>query len=206
MWRKNRRPVTDKCIGVDVNRNYDVHWQLGDREKDPCEEVYKGNEPFSEIETRAIRDLLTRVKSTCFLYISIHTFGNSILFPNGWAVDRHNRYDKLLEVASMGAHHGKGKNGKAYKVDQSGSGLYVAAGGSDDWAIDALNIPFAYTFEVGEEQFGFQLPEALLPAALNESYRIIKAMTYKALSLVKKEVILKRYDKPEDDFEDDSEQ
>lgn len=205
MWRKNRRPVTDDCIGVDGNRNYDAHWELGDHEKIPCEEVYKGTEPFSEPETQAIRDLLTKVKSTCFLYISVHTFGNSILFPNGWTVEKHKRYDGLLEVAKMGAHHGKGKLDTKYIVDQSGSGLYVAAGGSDDWAIDALDIPFTYTFEVGEEQYGFQLPESGLLRPLRESYRIIKAMTYKALSLVKKEVILERYDKFVDDFEEDVE-
>lgn len=27
MWRQNRRQVTPTCIGVDLNRNFEITWQ-----------------------------------------------------------------------------------------------------------------------------------------------------------------------------------
>lgn len=183
MWRKNRRPIDENCIGVDGNRNYDAHWFLGDREKIPCEEVYKGEMPFSELETQAIKNLLTRVKSTTILYISIHTFGNSILFPNGWSVEKNWRFESLLKVAQAGAVAASRLYGSKFKADQSGSGLYVAAGGSDDWAIDKLNIPFCYTFEIGAEELGFQVPTEKLKQTVEEGWAAIRAMIEKSLSI-----------------------
>lgn len=183
MWRKNRRPITDKCIGVDGNRNYDAHWEMGERETIPCQEVYKGNMPFSEPETQAIRSLLTRVKGSTIMYISIHTYGNSILFPNGWSVEHHARHNQLLQIAKAGANHATSLYGSKFVADQSGSGLYVAAGGSDDWAIDALNIPFCYTFEIGAEELGFQVPENKLKQTVEEGWTAIRAMSVEALSL-----------------------
>lgn len=183
MWRKNRRPVDEKCIGVDGNRNYDAHWELGENEKIPCNEVYKGRMPFSEPETQTIRSLLTRVKASTFLYISIHTYGNSVLFPNGWTLERHARYNQLLQVARAGANAAANLYGSKFTFDQSGSGLYVAAGGSDDWAIESLNIPFCYTFEIGAEDFGFQVPENKLKQTVEEGWTAIRAMTVEALSM-----------------------
>jgi len=45
--------------GVDLNRNYAVDWNKpGGNSKIPCEESYRGVHPFSEPETKAIRDFL----------------------------------------------------------------------------------------------------------------------------------------------------
>jgi murein tripeptide amidase MpaA len=77
MWRKTRRPLGNGCFGVDGNRNFDAEWHLGEREKRPCDEVYRGEIPFSEREVRTVRKIMNRVRDSCFLYITIHTFGNS---------------------------------------------------------------------------------------------------------------------------------
>lgn len=188
MWRKNRRPITPECVGVDINRNYDAHWELGDREKIPCEEVYKGTEAFSEPESSVIKNILTSVKSSCFLYISIHTYGNSILFPNGWTVNKHERFDQLMDIAKAGAKVVEQKFHSKFIADQSGSGLYVAAGGSDDWAIDKLDIPYCFTFEIGAEELGFQVPKSGIKKAVEEGWEAIRAMVYKALSFKSSDV------------------
>lgn len=156
---------------------------MGENEKYPCQEVFKGKMPFSEPETQAIRNVLTRVKTQAILYISIHTYGNSILFPNGWTVEHHARHEQLLKIAKAGATAATSLYGSKFSADQSGSGLYVAAGGSDDWAIDASNIPFCYTFEIGAENLGFQVPENKLKQTVEEGWIAIRAMTFEALSL-----------------------
>ncbi len=183
MWRKNRRTINEKCVGVDGNRNYDVYWEMGKDENDPCNEVFKGEMPFSEAETQAVRNVLTRERLMALLYISIHTYGNSILFPNGWSVQKHEKYEQLLDIAKAGANAAKSLYNSHFNVDQSGTGLYVAAGGSDDWAIDALNIPFCFTFEIGNENLGFQVPENKLKQTVEEGWTAIRAMTVRSLQL-----------------------
>ena len=65
--RKNMNPnllkynlcpdLTD--TGVDLNRNYGVDWyKPGGNSDEPCAQDYRGTAPFSEPETRAIRDFL----------------------------------------------------------------------------------------------------------------------------------------------------
>lgn len=181
MWRKNRRPSSKECIGIDGNRNYDIKWSQGDRERLPCAEVYRGPTPFSEAETQTIRNIMMRIKKVCKMYISMHTFGNSILYPYGWSVQPHPRHAELHQVAKAGA-IAAAKIGGTFKPQQSGSGLYVAAGGSDDYAID-IGIPFAYTFEIGDEEYGFALPEKHLKETLKHSWAVIKGMVLQVVRM-----------------------
>jgi len=63
-WRKNRRPTGKQTYGVDLNRNWGRVWdapvpkELAEDLSDPRSDVYAGEHPFSEAETRAIRDFL----------------------------------------------------------------------------------------------------------------------------------------------------
>lgn len=181
MWRKNRRPSSKDCIGIDGNRNYDIKWSEGYREGDPCAEVYRGPTPFSESETRTIKKIMMRIKNVCKMYISMHTYGNSILYPYGWALYPHPRHAELHRVAQAGA-TAAAKIGGSFKAMQSGSGLYVAAGGSDDYAIE-IGIPFAYTFEIGDEEYGFALPVKHLKESLNHSWAVIKGMVLQVIRM-----------------------
>jgi Zinc carboxypeptidase len=61
--------------------------------------------------------------------------------------------------------------------------LYVAAGGSDDYAIDQGGIPLAFTLELGAEELNFAVPESHLKQTLNEGWIVIKAMTLEALKI-----------------------
>lgn len=64
-WRKNKRDNNRNGVfdieedGVDLNRNYDFYWFLGGT-RDSTNEYYRGPGPFSENETRAVRDLVFR--------------------------------------------------------------------------------------------------------------------------------------------------
>jgi hypothetical protein len=82
-WRKTgyRPPQLDTCrivqgaggdsCGADINRNFDINWIYGDTLWDstgssPSErfDYYRGPGPFSEPESRAIRDLALKIKPT----------------------------------------------------------------------------------------------------------------------------------------------
>lgn len=56
----------DQCAGhdeygVDLNRNYGTDWAIGGgSETGPCAGNFRGEAPFSEPETQAIRDFLIK--------------------------------------------------------------------------------------------------------------------------------------------------
>lgn len=84
-WRKNRQPsnVSD-CVGADLNRNFEFYWSTSASSRNPCSYVYSGDEAFSELESRAIRDLLHSINTTCRMYLTLHSFGNYLLYPWGY--------------------------------------------------------------------------------------------------------------------------
>jgi len=51
----------EESKGVDLNRNYDMFFAVDETSSSgkPCAEDYRGPYPFSEPETRAIRDFVT---------------------------------------------------------------------------------------------------------------------------------------------------
>jgi hypothetical protein len=71
--------------GVDLNRNYDYQWNAtcDSGSPDPAAEDYRGSAPFSELETKTIRDLAL---SHNFSYaISFHSGAELVLYPWGYA-------------------------------------------------------------------------------------------------------------------------
>src|SRR5262249_11263007 len=55
-WRKNRRVNMPRCEGVDLNRNWSVGWGGNNGSSaDPCSDVYRGTDPWSEPDAVAVR-------------------------------------------------------------------------------------------------------------------------------------------------------
>jgi len=83
MWRKNRVVNSDTSIGVDLNRNYGPYeyWNapINGSSENPDEVTYRGTEPFSEIETRAVRDFV--LSKNIKLALNYHTYGNILIYP-----------------------------------------------------------------------------------------------------------------------------
>ena len=71
-------------MGVDLNRNYGVDWSLTSElfksASDPCFEFYPGKTPFSEPESRAVRDFMASHGDVKFV-INFHSNGNSFIWP-----------------------------------------------------------------------------------------------------------------------------
>jgi hypothetical protein len=106
--RKNRNDTLGSCnlcetspywgnqFGVDLNRNNPYHW--GGAGVDPCGTTYQGTAAASEPETyylndyvrsiipdqRANDDLARAPDHTTGLLISLHSYGNLVLWPWGW--------------------------------------------------------------------------------------------------------------------------
>lgn len=86
MWRKTRsrnHPGSDACPGIDINRNYDHYWGTTASAGNPCAITYEGPIPFSEPETRIVRDVVFQHLDRTMMYLALHSFGNMFLYAWG---------------------------------------------------------------------------------------------------------------------------
>ena len=75
-WRKNRRLNKDGSYGVDLNRNFSIGFKKGTKMNS---NVYGGEEPFSEPETRAIKEFVDSHENIT-IALDYHSQGN-VFFP-----------------------------------------------------------------------------------------------------------------------------
>lgn len=85
----------DWAGGVDLNRNYAIAWEKG--VSDLYSSIYRGSAPFSEPETKALRDFVLEHN---FMYaISFHSGLELILYPWGSTYDPAPDAAKFLEIS-----------------------------------------------------------------------------------------------------------
>ena len=154
-WRKNRWQDDDgEPWGVDLNRNYGFNWAWENfgSSPNPQSEVFRGESPFSEVETQAVR--LLCLEHDFELALNYHTFGNYLVHP--WGFD-----DGLTEDDDIFKSFGRAMaDENSFLV---GTGMetvgYTVNGDSDDWMYGEQlekNKILSFTPEVGSNlQDGF---------------------------------------------------
>ncbi|XP_037814500.1 carboxypeptidase B-like [Lucilia sericata] len=181
LWRKNRRPSnSSKCLGADLNRNFDFNWAYSGVSKNACSEIYCGDEAFSEPESRALKDLLNNINATCRMYLTLHSYGNYLLYPWGYEKSLPSTWPYLDAVARAGARAIKKASGTVYAVGGAANVLYPAAGGSDDYAFALAKIPVVICMELPSGGNNFDPPSDKIQAIVEESWLGIRAMALEA--------------------------
>ncbi|CAJ1086940.1 carboxypeptidase B2 [Xyrichtys novacula] len=182
MWRKNRS--TNKgsnCIGVDLNRNFDANWCTEGASPEPCTEIYCGAFPESEPESQAVADFLRSHKDTVQLYISIHSYSQMLLFPYSCTLEEAENHSDLLEMAGAAVQKIRRYYRNSYRYGAGAKTIYLAPGGSDDWAYN-LGIKYSFTFELQDRgRYGFLLPPSFIPQACNEALIGVKTIALKVI-------------------------
>jgi carboxypeptidase T len=131
--RRNCRvpdPATQSCAtsprsGVDLNRNYGVDWGGVGASADRSADDYRGDSPFSEPETRNVRDLVTSHQVT--VLTSLHTYAAMVLRPPG--------QDATPDTADETAYAALGQtlaNANGYRSVRSRD-LYENSGTAAEW-------------------------------------------------------------------------
>ncbi|KAF3706316.1 Carboxypeptidase B2 [Channa argus] len=182
MWRKNRSvSKTSPCIGVDLNRNFDANWCTEGASSEPCSEIYCGAFPESEPEAQAVANFLREHKDSVLLYLSIHSYSQMLLFPYSCTLEEAENHKELLEMAKEAAQSIRRHYRNPYKYGAGARTIYLAPGGSDDWAY-ILGIKYSFTFELQDRgRYGFLLPPSEISKACNEALIAVKTIALKVL-------------------------
>ena len=154
-WRKNRRSPVPPDIGVDLNRNYGYKWGYSNWGSSgrPWDDTYRGPSPFSEPETRIIRDFLaTYQPHNC---MDIHTFGQYNLYPWGYGnvcPPDQAMLDEVVDTFQTNNHYPISLTGQVY------SAIYPCNGLSVDWEYSDTAgkfVTYAFTCELGTTDFWY---------------------------------------------------
>lgn len=149
MWRKNRRDNFDGTHGVDLNRNYGYQWGINNYGSSPAtaSEVYRGEEAFSEPETKAVQYFCNNHEfQVCY---NNHCHGNLLIFPWNYLEGVNLADAAFLTMAEKLTEENHFWTGTAFQVLN-----YTVNGNADDWMFgETMTKPpiYAFTPEIGPD-------------------------------------------------------
>ncbi|KAE8604295.1 hypothetical protein XENTR_v10014662 [Xenopus tropicalis] len=177
MWRKNRyQDANNKCVGVDLNRNFNASWGTGFSNDEPCSEIYAGSGPESENETKAVASYIRDNISSLKAYISFHAYGQMLMYPYGYKSEKPPNSKKLDKIAVSALKALSTLYGTSYTHGPIATTIYPVSGSSIDWAYDE-GMKYSFAFELRDEgQYGFLLPENQIKKTCMETMLAVKAI------------------------------
>jgi len=160
-WRKNRNEsVGDETeVGVDLNRNWDIDFGGAGSRGDPGSDTYHGEEPFSEYETKYLRDLI--IEEDIDSYQNIHSYADCLLIPYMYTDDPspHDDWYRGMAGHMTSLTSLMGDESQQYSYGQPHEEIgYSAAGGAADWAYAKEGLQ-GLTFEIHTGGHEFYPPE-----------------------------------------------
>jgi carboxypeptidase T len=165
-WRKNTNNPSScgfPFYGVDLNRNGSFLWNVcgdGCSSGNSCSITYRGVSPGSEPETQAIEAYMGEIfedqrgedldapapVDTNGLFISLHSYGNMIIYPWDWTGQPAPNMTGLRSLGRKLGFHNR------YSVCNTANCLYGVDGSHTDYAYGAFGVA-SYTYELGTTFF-----------------------------------------------------
>jgi carboxypeptidase A2 len=178
LWRKNRRNNEgSSCVGVDLNRNWDQWWDGPGSSPLPCSDTYRGTHGDSEPEVQGVEAQLQSIGgSNIVLYMDVHCYSQLWLTPWSGNTAKPSDYADLLAGGQAAAAAIQAVHGRTFRVGTPPDLLYVANGGSLDWAKAVAGVKYTYAPELRPAtagEGGFVIP----PSNINPSGEEIFAGT-----------------------------
>ncbi|XP_071999192.1 carboxypeptidase B [Engystomops pustulosus] len=175
MWRKTRSVnKNSSCIGTDPNRNFNAGWCTVGASNRACDDTYCGATPESERETKALADFIRANVGKIKAYLTVHSYSQMLLFPYSYSYSLARDHTELNNVAKGAVSALTALYGTKYTYGPGGTTIYLAAGGSDDWAYDA-GVKYSFTFELRDTgRYGFALPESQIKPTCEETLLAVK--------------------------------
>ena len=116
---------------------------------------------------RNIRDFILKNKDQIKFFNTIHSYSQLVLLPWGFTTTPAPGYDNLKSLADKSNEALHAVHGTNYEVGCIPCMLYIASGGSMDWALGEAGIPYSYGMELRDTgHYGFVLPpEQIIPTS-----------------------------------------
>ncbi|XP_059061021.1 carboxypeptidase B-like [Achroia grisella] len=181
LWTKNRRVNDHECVGVNINRNFNIRHSGPGSSNNPCSDNYHGSEAESEIETRAIRDILTLHQGRIKLFLNLQSFGSHVLFGYGNVSLPPNGLILHFLAVQMAASIQNYKD-RNYTVGNIGSILGEQPGIATDFATEERYVGYSYTINIAsygndgniDNNNGHLVEDLYLEEAAEEVWEAIK--------------------------------
>uniref|UniRef100_A0A8C5M8M7 Carboxypeptidase B n=1 Tax=Leptobrachium leishanense TaxID=445787 RepID=A0A8C5M8M7_9ANUR len=178
MWRKTRSVNSGStCFGTDPNRNFNAGWCTVGASSRACDDTYCGSTPESERETKALANFIRSNLSSIKGYLTVHSYSQMLLFPYSYSYALARDHTELNTVAKNAVDQLFTLHRTRYTYGPGGTTIYLAAGGSDDWAYD-VGVKYSFTFELRDTgRYGFLLPESQIKATSEETMLAVKSIS-----------------------------
>ena len=180
LWRNNRHILPDGNVGTDLNRNYGYKWGLDNigSSPDTQSEVYRGDAPFSEPETQAVKYLVENHEFR--LALNYHAWGNFFIYPLGYTEEPADDIGTFKNIGDLLTYESRFVHGTGFETVS-----YFTNGDSDDWMYldESKNSILSFTAEVGSELQTFwpalddveNLCKLVLPQNLNAAFFLLNS-------------------------------
>jgi len=199
LWRKNRRPISvSNCasaVGVDLNRNYSYEWRLqndspcadycsSDRSclnddigasDDPTSEIYRGPQPESEPEVKAIKSLIDNPSRHFRAQLDYHNYSQLILYPWGFTQSGTDDSRTLSQLAARMSDDLFSVDRVRYFPEQA-IDLYALTGSSIDYAYGVNHVPAPFVVEMRPRCCDFTVPESEIPLVNQENWAAARSL------------------------------
>jgi len=193
MWRKNRnykKGHEGMCVGVDPNRNWNVHWSKtmrdGKVQRDRvnrCSSTFAGPSALSEAEPQAIAKYIASRRGRVKAFLDVHSYSQEVLPPgcNGYPINKKDR--DLLKKGSVALTQALSHKGVKYTTGNCAEIMYACSGTAHDWAFNK-GIKQSYCVEVRPGEFGsggFVLPASEIHPTSQELLAGVLGLTAQAV-------------------------
>ncbi len=160
--QNNIKDYKANARGVDLNVNFDANWGHGEQNKTTIgAQNYIGKFPFSESESRALKNFTYLVKPQ--LTVSFHSKGEEIYYEfnqKGKDLERDLYLAKIIQKSN------------GYKIVTPKNSV----GGYKDWCVSKLKIP-SFTIEVGNDNLTHPIKENHLGEIYKKNKDVILDLT-----------------------------
>nr|CAD7425782.1 unnamed protein product [Timema monikensis] len=141
---------------------------------DPCEDTFSGTKGFSEAESQALQKYALKYKKRIKMYLTLHCYGNLILYPWGFTKKLPENWKDLHDLAVKASEAHVKAGGEKYTIGSSTNVLYPAAGGSDDWMKGVIGVDYSYTIEMTQTHGGFIMSSVLINETVVRFFEAIR--------------------------------
>jgi len=133
MHRKNMANNSgSRCVGVDLNRNWDAHWASGGSSGSACSDTFHGPAAMSEPETKVIAKVMAEAPMS--VYIDTHSYTQLVITSPGWTRSRSARHTEYRNIGGWIQQAIKNRHGLTFTEGPTATTLYVATGITIDYA------------------------------------------------------------------------